>query len=84
VRLCVCTCVFICVCVCVYVSVCLAKAAEDTLGQVDIVACGAAAAISARLGLDGDGLRAEGCDGCHTCNGDGDSDGDGDGDSDGV
>src|SRR6202008_3349859 len=35
----------------------LAEAAVDALGHVDVVARGAAAAVFARLGLDGDGLR---------------------------
>ena len=35
----------------------LAEAAIDAFGHVDVVARGAAAAVVARLGLDGDGLR---------------------------
>src|SRR5476649_185550 len=35
----------------------LAEAAVDAFGHVDVVARRAAAAIVARLGLDGDGLR---------------------------
>ena len=35
---------------------CLAEAAVDALGHVNVVAGGAAAAVSARLGLNGDGL----------------------------
>src|SRR5437763_5524907 len=35
----------------------LAEAAIDALGHVDVVARGAPAAVLARLGLDGDGLR---------------------------
>ena len=34
----------------------LAEAAVDALGHVDVVARGSAAAVSARLRLDGDGL----------------------------
>src|SRR5512142_1606391 len=35
----------------------LAEAAEDALGQVDVVARGAARAVGALLGFDGDGER---------------------------
>ena len=34
----------------------LTEAAENALGHVDVVACGASAAIRARLRLNGDGL----------------------------
>src|SRR6476646_9696476 len=35
----------------------LAEAAEDALGEVDVVARGAAGAVGALVGLDGDGQR---------------------------